>query len=146
MEPMLEEMPLPPEAPILAVDYGLQRVGLAISDPNGRVAVGAGILVGLKGRALARAVIAAARERNAKSILVGEPPEDAREVEDVIAGADKLSDYLTSKGFPVYRIDEDYTTAVALASRKAIGGKGKRTKKWIDEAAAIIILQRFLDS
>lgn len=146
MEPISEVIPSVPQAPILAVDYGLKRVGLAISDPHGRVAVGAGILVGLTGRALARAVMVAARERNAKSILVGEPPEGAREVEEVIAGANKLSEYLASKGFPVYRIDEDYTTAVALASRKAIGGKGKRTKKWIDEAAAIIILQRFLDS
>ncbi len=130
---------------ILAVDFGLQRTGLAVCDSNRRVAVGAGNLSDLKNRALARSIIQAAESRGIKTILVGEPPPDAREVEAVIDGANNLCVRLEQHGFNVIRWDEDCTTAEALAARKHIGGKSSKGKKWIDEASAIILLQRYLD-
>ncbi len=132
--------------PILAVDYGLKRVGLAVCDENGRVAVGVGILTGVQGRALTRAVYAAARERGAKSILIGSPHPELHGSKPVIEGADLLSEKLRLKGLNVYRLDESGTTAEALDARRTAGGRGRKTTLWIDEAAAIILLRRFLDS
>ena len=131
---------------ILAVDYGLKRVGLAVCDPDRKVAVGAGMIENLSGRKLARAVYKEAVDRNAKVVLVGLPPEGATDVEPVIEGADRLSNNLQKMGMEIWRWDESFTTFEALKSRRMIGGKSKRKKKWVDEAAAVIILRTFLDS
>ena len=135
-----------PEGAILAVDFGLKRVGLAVCDPHRKVAVGAGLIVGKQGRALSRSVMAEAQRRNVMTLLIGSPPEGAREVEPVIAGADILSRDLEKKGFEIKRWDESYTTSMALSIRRNIGGKGKKEKEWIDEASAIILLQSYIDA
>jgi len=128
---------------ILAVDFGSKKSGLAICDPERRVAVGVGHLE-KSGRALARAVFSIAREKGAESVLVGSPPPGAKNVEPVIAGADKLCDALRKRGMEVLRWDEGYTTAEALRTKKHYGGKSKPKKMWIDEASAILILQSYL--
>jgi len=131
---------------ILAVDFGLKRVGLAVSDPSRRVAVGAGTLIGLSGRTLARTVKKQAEDRNVSTILIGSPPEGARDVEEVIEGADNLAKALRKMKFKVLRWDEEFSTAKALSDRKEYGGKSNTKKPWIDEAAAILILQDYLKS
>lgn len=132
--------------PMLCVDYGLIRVGLAMCDPNCRVAVGAGRIEGLSGRALARAVFAEARSRGLNQVLIGSPPVGANNVEPVIEGADRLGEALQKRGMIIRRWDESYTTAAALAAQRQVGGKSKPRNEWIDQAAAILILQSYLDS
>jgi len=131
---------------LLGVDFGLKRVGLAFSDGIHRVAVGAGWLEGLSGRTLARAIKAAARQRKIETVIIGRPPEGAREVEKVIAGVNALAASLSRMGLKVIWQDEDFTTARVLADRKKIGGKSSKPKGWVDEAAAILILQDYIDS
>ncbi len=131
---------------LLCVDYGLKRVGLAISDEDRRLAVGAGWLEGLSGRSLARAIMNEADKRGIRGIVIGEPPEGAREVGEVIDGANRLATALGEKGFEVIRWDESFTTATALADRKKYGGKSSKPRGWIDEAAAILILQSYIES
>ncbi len=130
---------------IFGVDYGLKRVGLAVSDPEGRVAVGAGRLEGLSGRALARAIGAAARSRGAEVVVIGQPSGEGRGHEEVTSGTTALSAALERMGFEVAGWDESYTTAEALAARRRFGGRSSASKGWADEAAAILILQSYLD-
>ncbi|MCF7810667.1 Holliday junction resolvase RuvX [bacterium] len=131
---------------MLGVDFGLKRVGLAFYDGKHQVAVGAGWLEGLNGRALARAVRAAAEQRKTETIVIGRPPEGAREVEMVIAGADALAVSLGKMGYRIIWQDEDFTSARVLADRKKIGGKSSKPKGWVDEAAAILILQDYINN
>jgi len=131
---------------LLCVDYGLKRVGLATSDEDRRLAVGAGWLEGLSGRSLARTIKNEADKRGIREIVIGEPPEDAREVGKVIDGANRLAEALKKLGFEVVRWDESFTTATALADRKKYGGKSSKPRGWIDEAAAILILQSYIES
>lgn len=131
------------EGPFLGVDYGLKRVGLAISDPAGKVAVGAGILADLSGRALVRAVRAQAVRRGARAVVLGSP--GLHKNGHAATKADLLAQGLEKLGLTVYRWNEDYTTAHVLSERKRVGGKGKPAKRWVDEAAAVLILQDFLD-
>lgn len=132
--------------PMLSVDYGLKRVGLAFCDGIHKVAVGAGWLEGLSGRALKRAIKAAAEQRKTETIVIGKPPEGAREVEMVIAGANSLAVSLSKMGYRIIRQDEDFTSARVLADRKKIGGKSSKPKGWVDEAAAILILQDYINN
>jgi len=130
---------------ILGVDYGLKRVGLAVSDENGRLAVGVGWLEGLSGRSLARRIKAEADKRNAKLVVIGQPPEGARDSDRVAAGVDELTTALEKMGLDTERYDESYTTSTVLAERKKYGGKSSKPRGWIDEAAAILILQSYID-
>jgi RNase H-fold protein (predicted Holliday junction resolvase) len=77
--------------------------------------------------------------------LIGSPPEGAREVGEVIAGADNLVKALSKMKFTIIRWDEEFSTARALSDRKKYGGKSNSKKQWIDEAAAILILQDYLE-
>ena len=133
---------------ILAVDYGLKRVGLAVCDPRRRTAVGVGSVQGLTGRTLARAVEKAALARQAATIIIGEteqPLSEGLTKNPVREGAERLSDALARAGFNVLRWNEANTTAAVLADRRRLGGKGKPARRWADEAAAILILQDYLD-
>lgn len=134
-----------PDGAILAVDFGLKRVGVAVCDPGRRVAVGVKCLDGLSGRALVREVARLADERCARVILIGEPPAEARGAGPVIAGADALAKSLTAKGFVIVRWSEAYTTAQVLSDRKRLGGKGGKTAGWQDVGAAVVMLREFLD-
>ena len=131
---------------ILGVDYGLKRVGLAVGYLSQRMAVGAGWLEGLSGRSLARAVKAEAVKRGSGVVVIGQPPEGARDNDRVIAGADSLVAALERMGMKVVRWDESYTTSAVISDRKKYGGKSSRPRGWIDEAAAILILQSYIDS
>lgn len=128
---------------ILAVDFGINKSGLAICDYERRVAVGVGHLE-KSGRALARAVFAIAKDRGADSVLVGSPPPGAKNAGPVIAGSDRLCDALRKHGMKIIRWDEGYTTAEAIRAKKYYGGRSKPGKMWIDEAAAVLILQSYL--
>lgn len=132
--------------PLLGVDFGLKRVGLSVSDKAQRVAVGAGCLEGLSGRSLARALISKAREKNVECIVIGKPPEGNRDNDLVINGALSLAATLAKNGYEVMLWDEGYTTSIALNDRKRVGGKSGKNKKWVDEAAAILILQSYIDN
>lgn len=130
----------------MGVDFGLKRVGISVSDKKAAIAVGVRAIEGLSGRSLARAVAAEARTRSIDTIVVGQPPEGFRDSELVIQGSDKLVAALKKMNFNVFRWDESYTTATVLSSQKQTGGKVTRKKCWTDEAAAVLILQGFLDS
>lgn len=129
---------------LVGVDFGLKRVGLAICDPEGRVAVGGGRIEGLHGGALTLAVVAAARIRGAQGIVVGEPAL-TRGNESVIKGALRLGKALQDEGFEVAIWPESYTTAAAHAARRHYGGVSRTGKGWVDEAAAVVLLQDYLE-
>lgn len=128
---------------LLGVDFGLKRIGLAICDSEGRIAVGAGRIQGTNSKALIVKVIDEARSRGVQGVIVGQP-NVTRGNEDVIDGVTRLVDQLTKSGFQVATWSEAYTSAEALTARKYFGGKKSSDKSWTDEAAAIILLQDYL--
>lgn len=133
------------KGPVLGVDFGLNRTGLAVTDENARLAVGIKTIVGKTGRTLARAVADEARLRKIETIVIGKPS-GGRDVDLVINGADNLAETLDRQGFRVVRWDEAFTTSAVLSDRKRIGGKATSGKNWIDEAAAILILNSYIDN
>lgn len=128
---------------LLGVDFGLKRIGLAICDSEGRIAVGAGRIQGTNTKALILKIIEEARSREVEGVIVGQP-NVTRGNEDVIDGVNRLVDQLTKGGFRVVTWSEAYTSAEALSARKYFGGKKSSDKSWTDEAAAIILLQDYL--
>jgi len=132
---------------ILAVDLGLVRTGLAVSDETESLASPVGTLTQRDADALLRQIAVAAVEQRAAEIVVGHPRnmdgtrgESARRAEDFAAALQALT------GLRVRLWDERLTTKSAIGVMNETNTRGKRRKAVIDTVAATIILQDYLDS
>lgn len=135
-----------PSGRVLGVDYGARRVGLALSDPLGMLAGGAGVWE--RTRDLAERLAALVRREGVVSIVVGLPlgPDGergakAREIGDFIRSLERLVTV------PVQTWDESFSSVRAQELHREAGMKRKsrRQKGRVDEMAARLILQEFLD-
>jgi len=127
---------------ILGVDHGRQRIGLAISDETGTVAQSIGYV-----RANISEVIRVATERGAGKFVVGLPrrldgtaSEQTANTQAFIAALERATT------LPVERWDERLTTA--QATRVLIEGNVRRKdrKEKVDQLAAQLLLQNYLDA
>jgi len=98
------------------LDLGEKRIGLAVSDPEGRLTLPAGHLQRTKLVEDVRRVLEAAGERRVEGFL------------------------------PVHETDERYTSVEAEALMREAGHQPSRDRAAVDEASAVLILQRFLDA
>lgn len=134
---------------VLGIDPGRKRVGLALSDEaEGRLGLPwRTIERGKSDAEAARAVVDALGEREIGQVVVGLPlrldgteGEAARRVRRFIAALEKLIDV------PVHTIDERLTTLSAERGLREMGVRAERRREVVDQSAAAIILQTFLDS
>ncbi len=139
---------------VLALDVGDRRIGMAISDPNGRLAVPLRTLQRRSLEADVAEIAALAAQEEAGTLVVGLPlsldGSEGRQAEHVRGFARRLQD---SVSLPIEFWDERLSTVQAeqLLSRRQAGlrthrprsSKGKAEQ---DALAAAIILQGYLDS
>jgi putative Holliday junction resolvase len=134
---------------VLGIDYGMRRIGLALSDPTGTIA---SPLPTLRRRAGKRPPIARleeiARGHQVERLVVGLPLDlEGRETE-WCAEVREVGDRLASRlGLPVEYLDERMTSVRAERAVRSLGlRKAQREDKGrVDAAAAILILQAWLD-
>lgn len=133
----------------LGIDYGLKRIGLALSDPTGTIASPLETLVRRTGkRPPITKLETIAREREADHLVVGLPLSlDGTESEwcaEVRSVGERLAERLSLE---VSFIDERMTSVRAERAIRGLGlPKRKREdKRRIDAAAAQLILQAWLD-
>ena len=133
----------------LGIDYGLRRIGLALSDPTGTIASPLETLVRRAGkRPPITKLEAIAREGNVEHLVVGLPLDlDGSENEwcaEVRSVGERLAGRLSVE---VSFVDERLTSVAAERAVRALGlPKRKREdKRRIDAAAAQLILQTWLD-
>lgn len=105
---------------VLALDYGLARTGVAVSDPTGTVARPLGVVERAAGEAGLARLAKLAREENAERIVVGLPitlrgeaGEQAAETERFVAALRERID------LPIDTFDERFTTRLAQNSQEA---------------------------
>lgn len=128
----------------LGLDYGLRRIGLAVSDPTGTLATAIGCHHNRDGSVLAR-LRALIEDRGVTEIVVGLPlTADGREgemAEHVRRFAGRLE---TEFGLPVRLVDERYSSQEADAWLAF--SRSRRVKGTRDAVAAELILQQYLDT
>lgn len=131
---------------ILGVDYGDARTGLAMSDPTGMLASGAGVVTAYTPEKTAEAVAARARTLGAQQIVLGYP-RNMNGTEGPRAEKTKLFAGILEKisGLPIILWDERGTTTDAHRILSENGRSGKKRKQAVDEVAAVLILQGYLD-
>ena len=149
-EPGAEDRPdaLPRSGRLLAIDPGAKRIGLALSDPDQRLAHPLATLHRRSGR---RFPLAALRphldEHGPSGILIGLPlTEDGSEDERAHAVRADGARIAEKTGLPVDYWDERMTTARALRAVRDLGGGMKNRKADVDPLAATTLLQSFLDA
>jgi putative Holliday junction resolvase len=135
-------------ARILAIDYGLKRVGLAVTDSLQLIAtalatVGTKDLISFLEKYLL--------SEEVEAFVVGMPKNLNNQATDLTQAVETLIKTL-QKNFPdkkIYTIDERFTSKIALDAMIQAGSKKKdrRNKSGnLDKVSATIILQDFLNS
>ena len=138
------------ESTLIALDLGERRIGLAVSGPGG-MALPAGHIVRSKLAQDVQQVIASAQERQAQGIIVGIPYMLQGETGDSAKLAHgfirALRRALGDDGsLAIYEMDERFTSVEAEGLLRESGVQPSRDRASVDEASAVLILQRFLTS
>lgn len=130
----------------LGIDFGERRIGLAISDPAGRVAVPLCTLERKNDRGAARQIARIAATEGVENLILGEPLGAAGEPGDAAARIHRFAERLKrTTGLPLERVDETLTSAAAEERLRAAGVNLRKHPERIDAVAAQIILQEALD-
>src|SRR5512142_2835170 len=132
---------------VLAVDHGEKRIGLAISDPTGTIARPLGVVEHVS-RAMDTAQVAAfAAEQKAELIVVGQSFDEEGRPNEAGRRAERFAEALKGQtALPIVLWDESMSTADARQFRIPMGASRKKRGGHLDDAAATVILQSYLDA
>jgi len=132
---------------VLAIDPGDKHLGIAISDPTGMIANPC-MLINHVSRSIDAAQIAnLAVERGAELIIVGQALGEDGEVGPAARKAQRLADAIRQQTeIPVKLWDESGSTVEARAVRRDMGVNRRKRAGHLDELAAVIILQDYIDA
>ncbi len=139
------------EGPALGVDLGRRRIGVALSDSAGTLAVPYEVIERGPDPAEDRRRLAElAREVMVRTVDVGLPLSwdgtagpAARAAE---AERRALALELEPAGVAVVSVDERLSTVSATAALARSGVRGRRARRRVDSAAAAVLLQSWLDA
>lgn len=132
--------------PVLAIDFGLRRTGLALSDPDRILASGVPTFVQAPGRSL-RLTLREIHERHRLGgVVLGVPRRDDGSVGGPAAEILALGGWIEQElRLPVAYMDESLTTLEAGRILRDAPKRVRRERGKRDEMAARILLQEFLD-
>ena len=147
-----EHLKVPPRSKrggrVMGVDVGSVRVGLALSDPSGTLASPLETVQRAKDGADLDRLVELVGKHEVVEVVVGEPKHlsgaSGVSAQDASAYAQQLADRVPD--VPVLLIDERLSTVTAASSLRASGLDSRQQRGVIDQAAAVVILQQYLDS
>lgn len=131
---------------VLGLDVGTRRIGVAVSDPTKTIATPLYTLERQSLKTDLEHLRILCETEDVESIIVGWPLETngrlggiARIVQGFIDELEKTT------RLPVFKWDERLTSVAAERALTASGVRGQRRKQLVDQVAAAIILQGWLD-
>ena len=132
---------------ILAIDYGLKRTGLAVTDPLQIIATG---LTTVESKQLLPFLKDYFAKETVERIIIGEP----KNWDDTDTHATPLVEKCIKElqknfpAIPITRVDERYTSKMAKQAMidMAMKKMQRRNKAIVDEIAATIMLQDYMRS
>ena len=134
-------------ARILAVDPGDKRLGIAISDLTGTIASPVCVLTHVSREENALAILAIAEEKEVKLIVIGQAYNWDGEISFQGRKSARLADKIRALGsIPVILWNEYGSTNIARNARRMMNVSRKKRSGHLDDLAATVILQTYLDS
>jgi len=129
----------------IAIDFGLKRCGIAVSDEMKMIASG---LTTVDATDLMNYLTHYFQQEKVDEIVIGLPKHKDGKVNDVEQNIQLLIKELEKKfqNKKIIRIDERFTSKMAFQTMidSGLGKKKRRDKKIVDEVSATIILQSYL--
>jgi putative Holliday junction resolvase len=135
----------------VGIDLGSRRIGIAVTDSAGTMALPRTTLI-RSGDAAAdrRALVDLILDEGAVVVVVGLPlsldGRRRRAADEAADEADALEALLGPHDIPVELFDERLTTVTAHQSLAAGGAGGRKRRGIVDQAAAAVMLSAWLDS
>ena len=130
---------------ILGIDFGRARIGVAVSDELGLLAHPVETISAVHGNPAAR-IAQIVKEKSVRLIIIGVPRhmngEIGESAADALAFADKLRAVVECD---VVTQDERLSTVAANRALRQSGRKSRETRGYVDQVAAQVILQSYLD-
>lgn len=132
---------------ILAIDPGDQRIGVAVSDPTATIANPLTVFQHTARQVDAGIIAQIAQEQGVLLIVVGQALDAEGGIGPRARKAQRMAESIrTQTDLPVVLWDESGSTQQARLARIAMGSNRKKRAGHLDELAATIILQSYLDA
>ncbi len=128
----------------LGIDYGKKRIGMAVGS---RFPEGIGVIVNPDSfDILVDSIKRVCLEYDIEKIVLGYPMPSSGEVTELGKEINELKIFLEQKiNIEVILEQEDYTSVAAEAELKKRGVNTRKNKGDIDELAAVLILEQYID-
>ena len=131
----------------LGIDLGSKRIGVAVSDGSGTLASALTVVERSGDQARDhRRLLEIARDQDARCLVVGLPISlDGSLGPAAVAAQAEVEALRACTELPVETYDERLTTVTAERLLRAQGVRGPRRRQLVDQVAAAVMLQAWLD-
>jgi putative holliday junction resolvase len=131
---------------LMALDFGLRRIGIAVSDPLGITAQGLPTLLRRNKRTDLAALEQVVSGYNVGEIVLGLPLRMSGEEGAMAEKVHEFAEILRKKfGLPIHLWDERLSSAEANRVLRSSEMSIKRRGEVVDQMAAVLILQNFME-
>ena len=120
---------------LMGIDYGAKRVGVALSDEEGKMAFPEAVLA--NDEKLLDAVVTLAEKKEVRRVILGESLDFKNKPNEIMQKIERFKRELAERGYEVIYEPEGMTSAAAAR----LQGKGDL----LDASAAALILQGYID-
>ena len=131
---------------VLAIDYGVRRTGIAVTDPLQIIANG---LTTVDTRQLLAFIQEYVKRETVERFVIGRPMQTNGRESENLKNVEKFVEQLQKAlpNIPVTWWDERYTSVLAHQTmlESGIGKMARRNKALVDEISACIILQGWME-
>lgn len=146
---MKRDMPEGATRTVLAFDFGIRRIGVAVGEPETGTAHPLPAIVALGTAARLAQVASLTEEWRPSAIVVGLPLGEDGTPHEMTRRAERFARQLEQRfGLPVARVDERYSSVEAESRTRAAAGRRAAARlsrlKLLDSHAAQVILEQYL--
>lgn len=133
---------------MLGIDFGLKRVGLAVSDPMQIIARALETMQYQSRKELLRRLVESIRQNEIVGVVMGLPRHmDGSEGEMAKTVRGLMAELAARVAIPIVAWDERLSSVQAQRALREMGISARHTKRGeVDRMAAVFILQSYLDS
>ena len=132
---------------ILAVDPGEKRIGIAMSDPTSTIATPLTVVQHVSRLMDAASIADLANQHQASLIVIGKSFDEEGLPSPQSRRADRLAEAIRQQcDIPLVMWDESFSTQAARQAHLEMGTTHRKRRGHLDDLAATVILQSYLDS